>query len=81
LEHRVEFFIQMLDSIWHKEMGRRFVRLQKATVLYKGHRITPYDQHLLKESLYYLAEVEEQIPVATHVSAWHCAACSEVLHL
>jgi hypothetical protein len=46
----------MLDSIWHKEMYRRFVQLQKALALSQGHRLTPYGQRLLEESLHYASQ-------------------------
>ena len=51
LEEREMPVLTMLDTIWHKEMDRRFNRFVRAQSLDSNHRLTQHGQNLLLESL------------------------------
>ena len=59
LEDRELPILQMLDSIWHKEMDKRYSRYERASKLPAGCCFIPHDHHLLSEANKYSAENQE----------------------
>lgn len=50
LEDRVESVLTMLNSIWHKEIDKRSLRLKQAEMLSPSVLLTPHGQYLLREA-------------------------------